>query len=205
MVDNLVIVDFGMGNLHSVASALDYLGAKAKISSNSATVANADTLLLPGVGSFYTAMQRLNETGLADSIREAVLGRGRKILGICLGLQLMATYGEEDGGRGGLGLITGNVTRVPCDSGLKVPHVGFNQVRFASGSRLFAGIEQGLDFYFVHSYRLEVLERPGFTALCDYGGDFVAAYEYETVFATQFHPEKSQTNGLRLLANFLRA
>lgn len=205
MGGKLTIVDYGMGNLHSVIAALEYLGARTEISANPSTVACADTLLLPGVGSFYKAMQRLDETGLADAIREAIEGRGRKILGICLGLQLMADYGEEEGGRAGLGLIPGNVTRMPRNAGLKVPHVGFNQVRFAPGSRLLAGIEQGVDCYFVHSYRLEVQERPGLAALCDYAGDFVAAYEHETVFATQFHPEKSQTNGLRLLANFLEA
>lgn len=199
----LVIVDYGMGNLHSVMGALCYLGTEPKLSSDPATVAGADSLVLPGVGSFRKAMVKLEATGLADALREAVTNRGRKILGICLGQQLMAEYGEEDGGHAGLGFFSGSVRRLPRTPGLKVPHVGFNQVHFDSTSRLCAGLGAEVDFYFVHSYRLEIAKRPGLTGLCDYGGDFVAAYEHENVFATQFHPEKSQTNGLRLLSNFL--
>lgn len=201
----LVVVDYGMGNLHSVLSALRYLGVEPLLSSDPDTVAGADALLLPGVGSFRKAMERLNETGLADALNEAVMIRQRKILGICLGQQLMAEYGDEDGGQAGLGFVPGAVTRLPTVRGLKVPHVGFNTVRFESDSRLAAGLGETVDVYFVHSYRLGVEERPGMAALCNYGGDFVAAYEHENVFATQFHPEKSQTNGLRLLSNFLAA
>jgi glutamine amidotransferase len=198
-----LIVDYGMGNLHSVVSALRYLDIDPEISGDPARVAAADTLILPGVGSFYKAMVKLEESGLAEALREAVLGRRRKILGICLGQQLMAEYGEEDGGRSGLGLLSGSVTRLSGEEGLKVPHVGFNTVRFDPQSRLFAGLGEAGDFYFVHSYWLPVGERPGLAALCNYGADFVAAYEHENVFCTQFHPEKSQTNGLRLLSNFL--
>ncbi|WP_417464349.1 imidazole glycerol phosphate synthase subunit HisH [Kordiimonas sp.] len=198
-----VIVDYGMGNLHSVLGALRYLGIDPVVSGDPAEVATADSLVLPGVGSFYKAMGRLEDTGLADALREAVLGKGRKILGICLGQQLMADHSAEDGGRAGLGFFSGDVTRLPRQTGLKVPHVGFNKVRFDAQSRLFAGFDGPVDCYFVHSYRLGVEDRPGFAALCDYGGDFVAAYEHENVFCTQFHPEKSQTNGLRLLSNFL--
>ena len=199
----LVVVDYGMGNLHSVLGALRYLGADPVISADPSTVQSADALLLPGVGSFHKAMRHLDETGLSDALKEAVTVRGRKVLGICLGQQLMAEFGEEDGGHVGLGFVSGQVTRLPTIVGLKVPHVGFNKVRFPPGSRLCRGMGKELDCYFVHSYRLEMVDRPGLSGLCDYGGDFVAAYEHENVFATQFHPEKSQTNGLRLLANFL--
>ena len=132
-----------------------------------ATVQAADALLLPGVGSFHKAMCRLDESGLSDALKEAVTVRGRKILGICLGQQLMAEYGEEDGGHAGLGFVSGQVTRLPAVAGLKVPHVGFNKVRFAPGSRLCRGLERAdgagadLDCYFVHSYRLEMADRPG--------------------------------------------
>ncbi|WP_286829429.1 MULTISPECIES: imidazole glycerol phosphate synthase subunit HisH [Kordiimonas] len=198
-----LIVDYGMGNLHSVLGALRYLGVEPIVSGDPADVAKADSLILPGVGSFYKAMAKLEETGLADALREVVLVKNRKILGICLGQQLMAGYSVEDGGRSGLGFFSGSVTRLPRKAGLKVPHVGFNKVRFEQDSRLFSGFGRPVDFYFVHSFRLNVENRPGSTALCNYGEDFVAAYEYENIFCTQFHPEKSQTNGLRLLSNFL--
>lgn len=204
-MSGLVVVDYGMGNLHSVIGALRYLGAEPVISAEPATVLAAEALLLPGVGSFRKAMHRLEETGLAEALREAVTVRGRKILGICLGQQLMAEYGEEDGGHVGLGFFSGAVTRFSAQSGLKVPHVGFNKVVFDEGSRLAQGLDSEVDCYFVHSYRLGIEERPGLSGICDYGGDFVAAYEQENIFATQFHPEKSQTNGLRLLSNFLAA
>jgi len=199
----LVVVDYGMGNLHSVLGALRYLGADPVVSADPAIVQAADALLLPGVGSFHKAMCRLDESGLSDALREAVTVRGRKVLGICLGQQLMAEFGEEDGGHVGLGFVSGQVTRLPALAGRKVPHVGFNKVRFAPGSRLCRGLGTELDCYFVHSYRLEMVDRPGLSGICDYGGEFVAAYEHENIFATQFHPEKSQTNGLRLLSNFL--
>lgn len=199
----LVVVDYGMGNLHSVQGALRYLGTNPHLSGDPLTVADADTLVLPGVGSFRKAMERLNETGLADALREAVTVRQRKILGICLGQQLMAEHGEEDGGQDGLGFFTGSVTRLPARTKLKVPHVGFSTVYFDPASRLAAGLGVAIDVYFVHSYRLGVQDRPGLAGICNYGGDFVAAYEHENIFATQFHPEKSQTNGLRLLSNFL--
>ncbi len=199
----LVVVDYGMGNVHSVIGALRYLGCEPELSADPKIVAAADELLLPGVGSFRKAMERLTETGLADALQEAVTIRQRKILGICLGQQIMAEYGEEDGGHEGLGFITGKVTRLHASQGIKVPHVGFNIVNFPRGSRLATGLGETVDFYFVHSYCLNVNSRPGLAALCDHGGDFVAAYEHENVFATQFHPEKSQTNGLRLLYNFL--
>jgi glutamine amidotransferase len=205
MGTNHVIVDYGMGNLHSVVSALRYLGVDPMVSGDPLVVQDADVLVLPGVGSFRKAMGRLETSGLADAMREAALAKKRKIIGICLGQQLMAEYGTEDGGANGLGFFSGVVQRIPApDTGaLKVPHVGFNKVRFEADSRLFRGFDAPVDCYFVHSYRLEVQNRPGIAALCDYGGDFVAAYEYQNIFCTQFHPEKSQTNGLKILSNFL--
>lgn len=199
----LIVVDYGMGNLHSVLGALSYLGSDAQVTGDPKVVAAADSILLPGVGSFRKAMFHLNESGLADALREAVLMRQRKILGICLGQQLMAERGEEDGGHEGLGFLGGAVTAFPPAAGFKVPHVGFNTVRFNPSSRLASGLGGDVDFYFVHSYRLELELHPGVVGICSHGSDFVAAYEHENVFATQFHPEKSQTNGLKLLSNFL--
>ena len=206
--DRVVIVDYGMGNLWSVRSAFQFLGHEPEISDDPRVVAAADTLVLPGVGSFRRAMETLEARHLADAIKEAVRVRGRKILGICLGMQVFADSGTEDGDTEGLGLIPGKVERFSrTELGtLKLPHIGFNAVAASPTSRLFKGITGPADFYFVHSYRLRADHLPAAAcSLCRYGGDFVAAYEHGNLFATQFHPEKSQTNGLILLRNFLLA
>lgn len=177
------------------------------VSSDPTTVSEADALILPGVGSFRNAMQALEAQGLAKALREAVKGKKRKILGICLGMQLFAERGTEDGDCPGLGFIPGLVDRFSREElgPLKVPHIGFNHVSASPQSRLFNGIISPADFYFVHSYRLLATALPGLPGLCHYGIEFLAGYEHENIFATQFHPEKSQTNGLRLLSNFLAA
>lgn len=205
MAKDIVLIDYGMGNLWSVGSALDYLGGKPVISGDPARVARADALILPGVGSFRQAMEVLRANGLAEAITEAVLGRQRKILGICLGMQLFAEYGSEDGLSQGLGFIPGRVDRFASEElgTLKVPHIGFNHVIASHQSQLFHGLDEPADFYFVHSYRILPGNLPGQSATCHYGIDFLAAYEHENIFATQFHPEKSQTNGLLVLKNFL--
>jgi len=202
-----VIIDYGMGNLQSVVNALRYIDVDPVVSGDPHAVRNADTLLLPGVGSFRKAMEALNNSGLADAIKDAATVRHHKLLGICLGQQLMAEFGVEDGGSAGLGLIPGIVDRIarPEDSGIKIPHVGFNKVAFEAESRLFEGFDAQVDCYFVHSYSLEVMARPGLAALCNHGTPFVAAYEHDNLFCTQFHPEKSQTNGLKILSNFMSA
>ena len=205
MKQKIHIIDYGMGNLHSVIGAIEHLGASLEITNDPKTIEMADTLILPGVGSFYKAMEKLEVSGLSEAIAEAVTIRNRKILGICLGQQLMSEYSEEDGGKKGLKLIPGSVSRFNSSLGVKVPHIGFNQVVSDSNSKLFKSLNQTSDFYFVHSYRLSSMPRPGKSAICNYSGDFVAAYEHENIFATQFHPEKSQMNGLLVLSNFLKA
>jgi len=152
-------------------------------------------------------MQSLIEKNLDEALKEAVQIRQRKILGICLGFQLMAVSSSEDGMTAGLGFIPAPVESFSALEleGRKLPHIGFNETRLPESSFLFDGFEDSDDFYFVHSYRLLAQALPGKKAICNYGIDFLAAYEYENVFGAQFHPEKSQTNGLRLLANFLRA
>jgi len=201
----VTIVDYGIGNLWSVRSALKYLGHDSVVSSSPSEVAQADALILPGVGSFRKAMAALQKSHLDEAILEAVTGKGRKILGICLGMQLLAKRGTEDGETAGLGLISADVDRFDSEvmGRLKVPHVGFNQVLSEDQSILFQGVASAADFYFVHSYRLPADGLPGRHGICHYGQDFLAAYEHENVFATQFHPEKSQTNGLILIRNFL--
>ena len=206
-LQKIIIVDYGMGNLRSVVNALDFLGAKPSISSNPIDIVKADTILLPGVGSFRLAMQALTENKLDAAIKEAVQVKQRKILGICLGFQMLAESGTEDGKTAGLGFIPTPVESFSVQElkGRKLPHIGFNRVRLPNLSSLFDGFKTEEDFYFVHSYRLLPQALPGVKAICNYGIDFLAAYEHENLFGAQFHPEKSQTNGLRLLANFLSA
>ena len=203
----VVVVDYGMGNLWSIVSALDFLGADPIISSNPAEITKADAILLPGVGSFRLAMQTLVNKNLDEAIKEVVQIKQREILGICLGFQMLAQSSTEDGMTAGLGFIPTPVESFSVQEleRRKLPHIGFNRVRLPDSSHLFDGFKTEEDFYFVHSYRLLAQALPGKKAICNYGTDFLAAYEHENVFGAQFHPEKSQTNGLRLLANFLSA
>ena len=205
MSQKILIIDYGMSNVWSVYSAFRFLGADPFVSDKPEDILTADGLILPGVGSYQKAMLSLRRHRLDELLHEAILVRRKKILGICLGMQLLAEYGTEDGGCDGLKMIPGHVDRFGCDErGLeKVPHIGFNHVYPPSGSVLFSGLPVPSDFYFVHSYRIRTEEASANIAKCCYGVDFIAAYEKENVFATQFHPEKSQTNGLKLLKNFL--
>lgn len=202
---NITVVDYGMGNLWSVLSALRYLGCNPKASSDPDEIARADSLLLPGVGSFRKAMIALQQKGLDQAIVEAVQVKGSKILGICLGMQLMGISSSEDGDTLGLGFIKSTVDKFTLSEigANKLPHIGFDSVRNQSSGHLFKGLQNTADFYFVHSYRMLPMELAGISATCRYGVEFLAAYEQDNIFATQFHPEKSQTNGLILLSNFL--
>jgi imidazole glycerol-phosphate synthase subunit HisH len=202
---NVTVIDYGMGNLWSVLSALRYLGCNPTISVDPDEITCANSLLLPGVGSFRKAMIALTQRGIDQAIIEAVQTKGSKILGICLGMQLMGSNSSEDGDTVGLGLIPGAVDKFTQQKiGInKVPHIGFDLVNCQSDSALFEGLQQSADFYFVHSYRMLPAGLTGKIATCNYGAEFLAAYEQDNIFATQFHPEKSQTNGLILLKNFL--
>jgi glutamine amidotransferase len=201
----ITVVDYGMGNLWSVLSALRYLGCNPILSSDPDHIARADALLLPGVGSFRNAMTALQQKGIDHALAEAVQIKGRKILGICLGMQLMGLSSSEDGKTLGLGFIKSAVDKLTIDEiGMnKLPHIGFDSVHSQPDSYLFKNIKEATDFYFVHSYRMLPIGLNGVIATCRYGVEFVAAYEQDNIFATQFHPEKSQTNGLILLKNFL--
>lgn len=201
----VTIVDYGMGNIWSVANAFKYLNCDIEITSDRRTVEKSQLLILPGVGSFKKAMNSLKELGLDEALTKRVSEEKVKILGICLGMQLMGTSSTEDGMTIGLNLIPVAVDRfTPNEVGSrKIPHVGFDRVQSKQGSIMFRNLTGNDDFYFVHSYRMLSRDLTGFVAVCDYGIDFLAAYEFENVYATQFHPEKSQTNGLQLLKNFL--
>jgi len=202
----IAIIDYGMGNLWSVANAFRYVGAECYLADSPEQILKAETLVLPGVGSFAQAMVRLSSAGLDAAIRDAVIGKKKKILGICLGMQLFAERGTEDGVCDGLGFMPGSVERFSNSEtrNLRLPHVGFNRVDINPDSKLMDGLAPGADFYFVHSYRVSPACRPGTSSLCTYIEEFVASYECDNIFGVQFHPEKSQTNGLRLLGNFLK-
>ena len=201
----VTLIDYGMGNIWSVISALKYLGYNVIVSSDPDVIKEAETLLLPGVGSFRKAMESLRNLKLDQAIIESVQGDGKKILGICLGMQLLGSRSSEDGETVGLNLIPASVEEFSMkDVGAhKIPHIGFDQVSSRAEAKLFQGLPESPDFYFVHSFRMLPTGLSGISATCRYGTDFLAAYEKDNIFATQFHPEKSQTNGLMLLRNFL--
>lgn len=197
----IAIVDYGRGNLGSVAQAFARVGVPAVITQDARVVDEAEAVVLPGDGAFRDAMAHLDALALTSAIRRALDG-GRPFLGICLGYQLLFASSEEFGPSRGLGVLPGTVRRFP--PGHKVPHMGWNRVEHGGRLRLFDGIPEGTYFYFVHSY-YPVLDPAGehaAVAWCEYGVRFAAAVERGTLFATQFHPEKSQRWGLRLLENF---
>jgi len=201
----VVVIDYGMGNIWSVVSALKYLGYQAVVSADISEIRTSDSLVLPGVGSFRKAMNSLRKLELDKVIIEEVMESNKLFLGICLGMQLMGISSDEDGETFGLGIIPNKVEKFSQQVlGVnKIPHICFNSVNFSSTSVLFKDISVNSDFYFVHSYRMLPEVLTGGIATCEYGINFLAAYENNNIFATQFHPEKSQTNGLLLLKNFL--
>jgi glutamine amidotransferase len=201
----ITVVNYEMGNLGSIVNAFTFLGVKTRITSDPREVAAAGKLLIPGVGAFNAGMANLNRLGLTVAIREAVQAGGVPVLGICLGMQLLAESSTEDGFTEGFGMVRAKVDRFSGHAGYRLPHIGFNQVEFA-GTRqsLFKGIGQGRDFYFVHGFRMEATGADFENGITSYGDVFVASIEHENVFGVQFHPEKSQSNGLRLLENFAR-
>jgi glutamine amidotransferase len=199
MSARIAILDYGMGNLRSVEKALEHVGVTATISSDAAEVRAADGVILPGVGAFPRAMERVRERGLDELIAER-RGEGVPILGICLGLQLLFESSSELGGADGLGLLEGPVTALEAD-GLKVPHIGWEPVRWERESRLTDGIPSETPFYFVHSFAVRPRDED-LLGSAAYGSCFACAAERENVFGVQFHPEKSSAAGLRLLSNF---
>ncbi len=196
----IAIIDYDAGNLKSVEKALLFLGEEAKITSDAEEILSADKIILPGVGAFGDAMEKLNTRGLSEVIREAVK-RKIPLLGICLGLQLLFEASEESPGVDGLSVLKGKIIRIPDKEGFKVPHIGWNSLNINPESRLFQGIPEDSYVYFVHSYYLKA-EEPIVAATTDYVADIHAAVEKEHIFACQFHPEKSGEIGLKLLKNF---
>jgi len=205
----ITIVDYGMGNLRSVAKALEHLGASVRVTDDPAQVARAEKLVLPGVGAFDAAMEELRARRLVEPLTAAIR-RGVPYLGICLGLQLLFEASDE-GSTPGLGILQGRVRRFAPTAQLKIPHMGWNQVtrrqkaedRRQNGCPVLEGIPEGSFFYFVHSYYAEPADRSLVALEADYGLRFAAMVWRDHLFATQFHPEKSQALGLQLLKNFI--
>jgi glutamine amidotransferase len=198
----IAICDYDAGNIMSVQKACAHVGFDYVLTRDKSQILNADHIILPGVGSFGDAMEKLYSYGLTNVLKEAA-GKDIPILGICLGLQLMFEESEESPGVRGLGLFEGSIRRIPDQGGmLKIPHMGWNSLSFPSHGRLFQEIPEGTDVYFVHSYYLPV--NPYVKAVTHYGVEIGASVEKENLFACQFHPEKSGMRGLKILENFLK-
>ncbi|GCE49614.1 glutamine amidotransferase [Thermosporothrix hazakensis] len=197
----IAIIDYRAGNIHSIAKALEYVGAAVQVTDDPAVVKQASAVVLPGVGAAGAAMAHMQQHGLDDAIREATQ-QGKPFLGICLGMQLLADHHAE-GETVGLGLFPGEVRRIP--HGPKIPHMGWNQVRpLRENLPIFAGIAPDSYFYYAHSYYVEPHEQSGVAAVTDYGSPYCSVIVTEQVWGTQFHPEKSGAVGLQLLKNFAR-
>lgn len=198
----IAVIDYDAGNIKSVEKALIYLGEEVKITREKEEILSADGVILPGVGAFGDAMEKLYAYGLVEVIRE-VVSRKIPFLGICLGLQLMFESSEETPGVEGLHLLDGRIRRIPSAPGLKIPHIGWNDLTFPNTGRLFQGIEERAYVYFVHSYYLEAADPAIVTATTEYGTLIHASVEKDNIFACQFHPEKSSRTGLKILQNFV--
>jgi glutamine amidotransferase len=201
----IAIVDYGMGNLRSLSNAFDYLGEEVTITSEPAVLEDARCIVLPGVGAFGDAMRALRAHGVADTLGRLVNKVGKPLLGICLGMQLVARESFEHGHHEGLGWVDARIERLAPAGGLKVPHVGWNSLRFPAGDWLFEGVNPSeANFYFVHSYHMVCTDPTDRLATTDYGGEVTAVVRRGDLTVMQFHPEKSQDNGLRLLGNWVR-
>jgi glutamine amidotransferase len=205
MAARVGVVDYGMGNLRSMAKALEHVGADPVVTSHEAELRAAERIVLPGVGAFGEAIENLRATGLVDALREEVLERGKPFLGVCVGMQLLAAEGHEHGIHEGLGWINARVVPLePEDPALAVPHTGWNEVEPVDGADSpVARIRPGECFYFNHGYHLEPADDSIVAARCTHGAPFAAALASGNLVATQFHPEKSQQAGLELLADFV--
>jgi glutamine amidotransferase len=198
------IVDYGMGNLLSVFNAFEYLGLSVKICNNPEDLRQVERIVLPGVGAINQCIFRLNESGFSEALNEEVIKLAKPTLGICLGMQVMAKQSFEGGTHKCLGWFDADVVRLnPGDSNLKVPNIGWNTIQFDMENPLFKGLPENSDFYLVHSYQVKLIEESERVATYQYGETVTAAIMKDNIFATQFHPEKSQDLGLMILENFI--
>ena len=198
------IVDYGLGNLTSVFNIVEKIGVDVCISNSIKDISESTHLILPGVGSFSHAMRNIKDLGLVEILTHEVIDKKKPILGICLGMQILSSYGYENGKCEGLGWIKGSVEKLKSNLNYeRIPHMGWNNISVIKDSDLTDNIEEQLVFYFVHSYQFIPEDSSVISAVCDYAGGFASIIESENIFATQFHPEKSHNIGLKLIKNFL--
>ena len=200
------VIDYKMGNIKSLINALKHIEIKSAFINNPKELKNFSHIILPGVGSSNEAYRRLSSLGFLEYLKESVYEKNTKLLGICVGMQVLGKSTEEDGGSAGLNFVDNMIKKLPSDleKKMKVPHVGFNEVVDSGSSSLLKGLTKNSDFYFVHSYGMEVLNKDYEKGVTHHSNSFVSLIEKGSVYGTQFHPEKSQTNGLNLLRNFFR-
>lgn len=198
----IAIIDYGAGNIQSVYKALRFIGAECAVTSDRNEILNADGAILPGVGAFGDCMENMEDTGTKDAVIEFI-ATGKPFLGICLGLQLLFPESEENKGVKGLDVLKGKITKIPDGEGLKIPHMGWNNIKILKNDGIFKGIEGEPYVYFVHSYYLKADDAGIVSAQTEYGVTIDAAVSYKNVTATQFHPEKSGDTGLKMLKNFV--
>ncbi len=199
----ITIIDYGMGNLGSLTNVFRYLGGDVKISSDPDKIVKSNVAILPGVGSFNKAMKIIKKNSIDDAIK-SFISKGNYLMCICLGMQLLASESFEEKPTKGLNFIPNKVRKFNFkETKNKIPHVGFNQVFFEKKNKLFKGLQSGADFYFVHSYRILPEKMSDNISKTNYGIDFMSSFIKDNIYATQFHPEKSQSNGIKLLNNFL--
>jgi glutamine amidotransferase len=200
----VAIINYEMGNLDSVARAIEHCGGEAVITKKGKDVGNATHIILPGVGAFKDGIENLKKNGLDMILKREIIENKIPLLGICLGMQLLATMGNEGGKFNGLNFIEGEVVRLsPKISKQRIPHIGWNEVLFTKGCPLFCGIPSGKDFYFAHSYHFLCKDKNNIVSETPYCGKFISAVQKDNIFGVQFHPEKSQKLGLLLIKNFL--
>lgn len=199
----IAVIDYGMGNLASISKGLEFVGGDVKVTANPVDIIRAEKIVLPGVGAFKDGIAHLMDSGMARLLEQEVVEKKKPLLGICLGMQLLAKMSYEFGEHQGLGFIDAEVKRLD-DAVVRVPHVGWNAISLQRPCPLFAGVGDAIDVYFVHSYYVQCADDTLTVATCDYGHPFTAALQSGNIFATQFHPEKSQRYGLKMLENFVR-
>ena len=198
------IVNYGMGNIRSIQNALDFLGLDSRLIKIPEEILNSEKIILPGVGSFRRAMENIQSLGIENALTQAAMENKVPTIGICLGMQLLTGQSEEDGTTKGLGWIPGKVEMLPTDvQDIKIPHIGFNRVKFSRPDEgLYSGLGEGADFYFVHSYRMICDNEEHVSGWVEYGERFAASVHMENIYGVQYHPEKSQSNGLMVLKKF---